>query len=544
MAGGVNGSFGDGGPASEAALNGPFSLAVDASGNLLIGDRLNNRVRRVDGMTETIDTVVGTGQAVDLGDSRPAFAATIKPNGVSIDRQDNIFLVEPEGNRVRRIDRQTGLISTFAGGCRDCELGDGGLATEARLSSPAGVVSSQVGDVFITDPGHARIRKVDATSGIITTIAGGGDPEDGFGDNGPALEAAFADLQGLAIDGAENLYTVDRGRIRKITTDGVITTVAGTGCQPGNENCLRGDYGPATEATLVISPFLRSNLLAADTRGNLYLAEEEFSRIRRVDAETGLITTVLGSGCDQFVARDCPQVENIPATQMGLRPKGIGVDGAGNLWVSGLVGSDETRMVDAVTGVITRVAGGSFPIDGVGDGGPALDAFFLQAVAAAFDSGGNLYVPDFGQGRLRGVRGVVPTGPQPHRSIVFVDNMEDLGADWTTAGSTGNQTWSLTTERFNNGAQAWFATNIPAISDQRLTLAGPISLPPDAIGVILTFWHRYDLETSFDGGVLETSIDGGANWVDAGGMMLGDGYDEELSSGFGNPLSGRFAFTG
>ena len=213
---GVFGFSGDDGPATSAQLNGPDGIAVDSSGNLFIADSFNNRIRRVDAVTQIITTFAGNGEFRTSGDGGSATSAEIKrPIDLAVDSSDNIFFVSRSSHRVRRVDGVTNIITTVAGTTQGF-LGDGGRATIAKLADPHGIAVDPAGNIFITDHSNQRIRMVD-TSGIITTVAGTGSK--GFsGDGSPATSAELNFPVGVAVDSAGNLFISDRdnGRIREV----------------------------------------------------------------------------------------------------------------------------------------------------------------------------------------------------------------------------------------------------------------------------------------------------------------------------------------
>ncbi len=242
---------GDGGAAIEAGMGYPTSVVVDGSGHLYIADTFSNRIRRVDGVTGVITTVAGNGRYEFSGDGGAATeAGTTEPSGVSVDRDGTLYIAER--NRIRRVDAVTGVITTVAGRGEfdfsaggDPEVGDGGPATEAYLLDPSGVFVDGGGHLYIADAFNNRIRRVDADTGVITTVAG----SEGFlGDHGLATEARLDQPSGVFADGAGHLYIADHDnhRIRLVNkSTGIITTVAGTGVRG-----FSGDGGLATKAGL------------------------------------------------------------------------------------------------------------------------------------------------------------------------------------------------------------------------------------------------------------------------------------------------------
>ncbi len=276
------GYSGDGGPATEAQLDRPDDVAVDAPGNVYILDSGNQRIRKVDA-SGTITTVAGNGGITDTGDGGPAVLAGLGgPAGVAVDGQGNLFIATSTGNRVRKVDT-SGTITTVAGNGSEGYEGDGGPATEAKLARPNDVAVDGSGNFYVADKGNNRIRKVDA-SGTITTVAGHGRLVAGgpVGDGGPATEAKLASPFGVAVDGMRNLFIADTDnfRVRKVDASGVITTVAGTG-----DPASSGDGGPANQAGT--APWS----VAVDATGSLYIPEGGSHKVRRVGSERLKLTT-------------------------------------------------------------------------------------------------------------------------------------------------------------------------------------------------------------------------------------------------------------
>ncbi len=387
-----NGSFGfagDGGPATSATLNQPDGVALDAAGNLFIADFANRRIRRVDAMTGIISTIAGNGAATFAGDGGPATSASLfSPTGVALDAAGNLFIADIHNHRIRRVDAATGIISTVAGNGTATFAGDGGPATSASLLSPIGVAIDAAGNLFIADISNHRIRRVDAATGIISTVAGNG-AATFAGDGGPATSAGLNRPYGVALDAAGNLFVADNSnnRIRRVdATTAIISTVAGNGTRT-----FAGDGYPATSATLN-HPFG----VALDAAGNLFIADAFNNRIRRVDATTAIISTVAGNGTRTFTG------DGGPATSASLyRPFGVALDTAGNLFIADSI-NNRIRRVDATTGIISTVAGNG--TNGfAGDGGPATSARLHRPFGVALDAAGNLFIADSSNYRIRRV---------------------------------------------------------------------------------------------------------------------------------------------
>jgi sugar lactone lactonase YvrE len=314
------GYYGDGGAATNAELWNPCGMAFDVYGSLLFADDLNNRIRKVD-TNGIITTVAGNGNSGFSGDGGAATNARVYgPAGVALDTLGNLYIAESGNKRIRKV-AANGIITTVAGNGTNGFSGDGGAATNASLYDPNGVVLDAVGDFYIADTGNNRIRKVD-TNGVITTVAGNG--TNGFsGDGGSATNASLDAPEGVAADAAGNLYIADtdNNRIRKVGTNGIINTVAGNGSFVYSGNI--GDGGPATSATLV-SP----QGVAVDALGDLYIADTQDYRIRKVGTN-GIITTIVGNGSASF------RGDGGTAASASLAyPEGVTLDATGNLYIS------------------------------------------------------------------------------------------------------------------------------------------------------------------------------------------------------------------
>jgi sugar lactone lactonase YvrE len=328
---------GDGGPATSAALNLPRGVAIDAAGNLYVADASNHRIRRVAAGTGIITTVAGGAGYGYSDDGGPATGASLfYPHDVAVDSAGNLYIADIENSRVRRVDGTTGVITTVAGTGSAGYSGDGGMATAARLNAPEGVAVDRNGHVYIADMVEQRVRRVDLQTGMITTVAGNGTA--GYcGDGGPATSANLWGAVALAVGTDGSLYIGDSAnhRVRRVDpTTGAITTIAGNGIAG-----FSGDGGPATSASL-----MGPHGVAVDPTGGLYIADNGNGRVRRVDLQTGVIATIAGNGVGGYVG------DGGPATDASFQgPYGITVDSDGNVYV-GDPGNHRVRKVTAPDG--------------------------------------------------------------------------------------------------------------------------------------------------------------------------------------------------
>ncbi|HEY5609740.1 MAG TPA: hypothetical protein VIL97_00925 [Thermoanaerobaculia bacterium] len=453
------GNSGDGGPASVAKVQ-AYHLAIDARGNIYFSDLFNGRVRKIDSATQIITTIAGNGQFASSPDGGLATASSLlSPRGIALDPSGNLFIAE--GGRIRRVDAATNILTTVAGGSgsvsmnpeglaidragnlylteilsprvrridtarivttiagtgqRDT-LGDGGLATSAELRGPRAVAMDSAGNLYVTDTLSGRIRRVDATTGTITTFAGG-DP----GQPGLTFPSA------LAIFGS-HLYVAEGSRVQRILlAGGSIARYAGS-----STFGFEGDGGPATQARLA-----NPSGLAFDPDGNLYIADSGNNRVRKVDA-SGIITTVAGNGAPGFGA------DGVPATATSLvGPRAVAIDGNGDLLIT-MLGS--VKRVERATGIIRTVVsrtGDGLAVDAQrniyfsealgesvfrvaagtsqatvyagrvnnfsGDGGPATAAGLDSPWGLFTDSDGSLFIADSGNSRVRVVYACVTVG--------------------------------------------------------------------------------------------------------------------------------------
>jgi streptogramin lyase len=260
---------------------------VAANGDLFIADSANDVIRKVDQASGMITTVVGEGgKPGDDGDGGPATAAHLSgPKGIVFDASWNLLIADSGNDKIRRVDAATGVITTIAGTGETGLTGNGGPATAAKLSEPRTLAVAPDGSIFFTEPKENIVRRIDPT-GVITLFAGTG--KAGFsGDGGPASKAQLNFNRGVNVDGAGTVWIADslNQRIRKVDAQGIITTAAGNGkaCYySSNNNC--GDGGPAAAAGFAVP-----RAMDFDEAGNLYIADTFNERIRRIDGFAGAL---------------------------------------------------------------------------------------------------------------------------------------------------------------------------------------------------------------------------------------------------------------
>jgi sugar lactone lactonase YvrE len=447
---GTRGYSGDGGPATSAMLEAPSGVTVDNSGNLYIIDF--KRIRKVD-TSGTIATAAGTGISGYSGDGGPATEARLDmPQSVAVDVYGNLYIADLS-NSIRKVDTN-GVIATIAGNGRyESGInptfggygGDGGPATGAYLNGPTGLAIDNAGNIYFSDLDNYRIRKID-TKGVITTVAGNG--AYGYtGDGGPATSAEIGNISSVAVDTSGNLYIADESHqvIRKIDTSGIITTVAGNGyIDPNNlaAGGYSGDGGPATNAELSYPQGL-----AVDASGNLYIADADNSRIRKVD-KSGIISTVAEI----------------------YYPTGLALDAAGNLYISEAFTNRIDELMATLSPVLSTGNGQNPIVFAIGRNSYSVDGQTFAMDVAPFILNGRTLVPIRYLADALGAE----TGWDPSAQAVFITKGTNM-----VALMVGNSTLTITSIQFNS--QSTVMDVAPVIANGRTYL--PARYVAEAFGL-------------------------------------------------------------
>jgi uncharacterized protein (TIGR03437 family) len=387
------GFSGDGGPATAAKLNQPGGIAFDKAGNLYIADTLNNRVRIVNsqGIISTFAGNGNTGAPGFWGDGGAATDAQIHaPVAVAVDANGNVYIVTSADNTVRKVDTN-GIISIFAGegyrgyyGDVGKVAGSTGQAAVAGITSPQDIWINSDGTVLIADTGNSSIRKV-ATDGTITTISGTGATAAIAQGDDTATKLAMIAPFGVAADGSGNVFIAEYGtnRIRKVDSSGKITTAIGDGNQG-----FAGDGGPANKVEMS-----GPTAVTVDSSGNIYFADSRNNRIRKLAG--GNVTTIVGNGLVSYSGDGGPAV----SAQLNA-PLGVAVDPAGNIYIAD-TSNNVVRKI-GTNGNITNFAGNA-SAGSNGDGGVATAAQLSGPQGVAVDSAGNVFIADTLNNKIRKV---------------------------------------------------------------------------------------------------------------------------------------------
>ncbi len=313
----------DGVAATEAKLNGPFAVAFDKAGNTYIAEMTGHRVRKIDAKTGVLGTIAGTGEKGDGGDGGPATKAQFNsPHHLAVAANGDVYIADTLNNRrVRKIDAKTGVLATVAGTGDKGFSGDGGPANKAKFGGVYCLAFDPKGEkLYVVDLDNRRIRVVDLGSGDVSTVAGNGEkgvPKDGA----EARSAPLVDPRAVAVDGKGNVYVLERSgnALRVVDGDGKIQTVAGTGAKGA-----AGDGGPAKDAT-----FNGPKHLCVDSDGNVLVADTDNHRVRKYLPKEGKVVAVAGTGKKGSTGLDGP-----PDQAELNQPHGVTVNAAGAVYVS------------------------------------------------------------------------------------------------------------------------------------------------------------------------------------------------------------------
>lgn len=387
---GVAGYNGDGILATAAQFNGVQGLAFDGAGNIYAADISNHRIRKITVSTGIITTIAGTGVPGYNGDGILATAAQINvPSALAFDSNGDLYFTDRSNHRIRKITTSTGIISTVAGTGTGSYNGDGILATTAQLNYPNEVSFDASGNLYIADWNNHRVRKVNYSTGIITTIAGTGTG----GYNGDGIAATAAQINGpcgIIFDNAGNIYFVEYSghRIRKITiSSGLITTIAGTGTAG-----FSGDSGAATAAQLNFPAYI-----SFDPAGNMYIGDAANQRVRKITKSTGIISTIAGTGAAGYNG------DNIAATSAQFNfPFYIYFDILNcNMYIADYYNNRIRKITGGFTGCPSPVAPGNLVSCQVLPG-VAINNANKNSWVPVYDSSGNIAVMINANGNILG----------------------------------------------------------------------------------------------------------------------------------------------
>ncbi|MDP9438283.1 MAG: hypothetical protein M3P49_06020 [Actinomycetota bacterium] len=507
---GTSGFTGDGGPAAQAQLQSPSGIALAPDGSLFI--RENYRIRKVapDG---NINTVAGTGTSGFAGDGGPAAQAQIGyGTSLAVDRDGNLYVSDPGYYRVRKVATD-GNISTVAGnGSYPYSYqsnGDGGAATQARVY-PQNIAVGPDGSLYVNDSGN-RVRKI-GPDGNIATVAGGASTGT-YDDGVPATKASLSSISGLAIAPDRGVYIADpqNHSVRRVNAEGVIDTVAGS---------LNAGDGAAARAYLS-----NPDGVAAAPDGSFFIADAENNRVRKL-APDGTVSTIAGTGRRGFSG------DGGPAAKAKLnRPSSVVVAADGTVYFAD-TGNHRVRKVDP-SGLLTTVTG-----DGTqgfaGDGGPAAQARLSSPSGVALDAAGVLYVSDTANNRIRriGIDGIITTvagkdtGASPGIGGLTADAKLNQprgmasGSDGSVyfADSSGSRVFKIGSDGVlsvaaGTGTSGYYGDTGPAAQAQLSGVAG-LATGPDGSLYINDSGNGRIRRVESDGTILSVAGGGASSWAD------------------------------
>ena len=428
-----------------------------------------------------ITSFAGDGSTGYYGDNGPASESQLAfPIAVAVDSSGNVYVVDTDNNRIRKVDASTGIISTIAGSSEAGYSGDGGPAANALLHCPEGIAIDKYDNVFISDTCNQVVRKIDASTKIITTVAGHPymteyDRTCRYGgDGGPAAKAELCFPTALAVDSAENLYVADTSNslVRRVTSNGEISTFAGT--QSAGLLGVAANGMPATDV-LMSAP----GGLAVDADRNLYIANTGYCLIEKVNVNTGILTVYAGLVSPPSGNPCSPTREGVPATSTSMGSvHGLAFDSAGNLFFADIL-NNLARRIDAKTSLVTTVAGDFTPYDfypyigdeyGIsgytGDHGAATVAELASPFGVAVDQSENLYIADSANDAIRKVtQTLTKTAPAPAISPDGAGTGYGFGSDLKVKISDAN-----------SGARIYYTTDGTTPATASKLYAGPFTI--------------------------------------------------------------------
>ncbi len=380
LAGSTGGLGSADGMSLDATFNTPSGVAIDSSGNIYVADTENHTIRKVNS-SGVVTTLAGTARMIGGADSVGSAARFNKPLGIAVDNSGNVYVAGGWSRTIRKVT-PAGEVTTLAGSYNVMGSTDG-TGAAARFIYPSAVAVDSSGNVYVAD--QTRLRKV-SQNGVVTTLAGSGSSgsTDGIGS-----AAMFSELYGVTVDSSGNVYVTDRNAhtVRKVTSAGVVTTLAGTAYSSGSSN------GTGSSAR-----FYNPTGITVDSTGNLYVADSYYNKIRKV-TPVGVVTTLAGSSSGS--------TDGTGSAAKFLSPQGMSVDGAGNVYVADSLNHTIRKVTSA--GVVTTQVGSAAVFETVDGTGRA--ARFNGTKDVEVDSTGNIYVSSYGDPSLRKITnsGVVTT---------------------------------------------------------------------------------------------------------------------------------------
>ena len=383
-------NVGDGGISIEAVVRKPCGLHIDSSDNMYVADTQSCRIRQISLATGIISTIAGTGICGSSSDSIAATSAMLNwPQDIATDSNSNLYIGEYYNYKIRKVS--DGIITTVAGTGTSGFSGDNGLATSAKISTVFSVVVDSSNNVYFTDTINCRIRRIDVSTNIITTVAGSSTSGSYTGDGGMATSATLYYPQGIGFDSQEKyMYISDSYNqvLRCVTlSTTIITTIAGTG-----STGFSGDGGPATSGLLWLA-----GGLTLDLSDNVIITDTVNNRVRKIDTVTGIITTIAGNGITGYIG------DNVAATTTSLfYPQDAAVDSSGNIYIAEMLNYRIRKLSyfeSSTSSLIIETVAGT----GSGDGGVATSGMLNTPTGVKVDSSGNMYIADSYNHKIRKV---------------------------------------------------------------------------------------------------------------------------------------------